>query len=131
MTVFAVDEERIGELADRLKDAREVLEPRSAAYQLINDDALERGDEGNPEPAPLGEEKCRVDEALELADKAEHQLNSARNPSEDLLDRVEQTVELIEAIIRDTPAEESAARSWDDEDGEYAWDQDDLTACTE
>ncbi|MCY4754469.1 hypothetical protein [Pelomonas aquatica] len=130
MSDYAAGEDRVGELEDRLKDAKEVLEPRSAAYQRINDDALKEEDEANPESAPRGEEKCRTDEALDWVDQAQQQLTSTDAPTEELLDSIEQTVELIEAVIRDTPADEVAPRGLDDDDV-YAWDGDDQIACTE
>lgn len=133
MTDYATVEERVVELEDRLKDAKETLGSRSAAYQHINDEALKEEDDANPEPAPRGEEKCRVDEAWDLADKAECQLSSTPAPSNDVLDGIEQAMEHVEAVIRDTPADESVTRGqcWDDEDGVYAWDEDDLVACAE
>jgi hypothetical protein len=130
MTVDATVEARAFELEDRLKDAKEVLEPRSAAYQFINDEALKEEDDANPEPAPRGEEKCRVDEAWELTENALRQLTATDIPSADLLDSIEQTVELVEAVIRDTPADEAAPSRLDDDDV-YAWDEDDQIACTE
>lgn len=118
MTDDAANEDRAGELEDRLNEAEGVLVPRSAAYQRINDDALKEEDDANPEPAPRGEEKCRVDDALDMLEKAQRQLNSTAPVSEDVLDGIEQAVEHIEAVIRDTPADEADTRTrgWDDED---------------
>jgi len=106
MSEYVADEDRARELEDRLEGAKEVLELRADAYQQINDTALDTEDEDNPQSAPRGEEMCRVDSALELVEQTQRQLNLTAKPSKAALVHIERKVNLIESVIKDTPADE-------------------------
>ncbi len=131
MSDFAAEEDRSASLEYRLNDAEEVLVARYAAYERINKRAYDEEDEANPESPPRGEEQVRVSQALDLLNGAQRPFKAPTPPSEDALDDVEQTLTVIESIINDTPADETAPRVLDDEDDGYDWDDEDAIACDE